>query len=640
MLTKLKKFGIVITALVVAAYVFGARQGVLSVRAEDEKAEVYSAVECLRQEQSSGWSVAAFDGNTLTASEDAVATNYTYYTLQAHTGKSYAVNTAGAFVPDKLVHTVSAACYGPDESMVNDEKYSVVLLNDAESKMALVYTAPEAGTLYFQDLAQVAPLHYDERENAGVYGEYRVVKLAEDGTVTQLYPEEGTHKLYASNGAPTTSAWVNSSVEAEEGDKILFVSEKAESTVFSSPSVSYAEFEEVYEFKNFWKWQQINDANYFEVGYRNASGAWQSFPQLETKKGEYDIYPRSQAPYQSAMYWTMDNPYMMAFGGTWVHSSSAPSADGIGDVGYAFKVPHSGYVNIKLNVIGHYQSEVEVWHNDVKLYATSEADRVNIFHYGFTYSQNAVAVKAGDVLYFVQTSELGPSPQDLDPVITYIEDPYKLDENEITLNDGEETDLTLSVNSAFGLDAQNAVWSVEPEGVITVEGAGAVATVKATGAGDAVISVKIGDYAPITCNVTVNAINKFTVSATSATVEEGATAELSVTVTNETISIDDITVIVEDETVATARIDDGLITVSGIAAGTTEVYVQADGSKSVTLIVTVTEKAEVPDSSPSASEVVSANESGCGGSVNAAGTLFALAVIAAVITVKKKVFEN
>jgi len=355
MRTKLRTFGIIVIAFfMLLTTIFAVTGAGIFIKAENAEQSVvnFSAVDALRTETDvNGWSVATFDGTTISEIQSSTSIDYTYYTTWVQEGVGYSKDGAMAFVPNKLIHNVAADCNGPDESMVNSQKYSVVLKNDETNKMALVYTAGVEGTIYYQDLAQVAPLHYDEKDNAGVYGEYRIVKLSAQGTVTQLYPEQGNHELFASNGAPTTSAYVNSSVEMAVGDKLVFVSEKASSEIYSSPVVSYTEFEEVYEFKNFWKWQQINDANYFDVVYKNPNGEWQSFPNLETKHANYDIYNRSGAPYTAALYWTTDYTYSFAYGGLWVHAGEVPSTEGLGDVGYAFKVPHSGYVNITVTFI-------------------------------------------------------------------------------------------------------------------------------------------------------------------------------------------------------------------------------------------------------------------------------------------------
>lgn len=608
-----------------------------------ELGDVYNAVESLRQGDGY-WSVGSFDGNSITNLANSEDVTYTYYTLQKHQGKAYKLNSSMAFVPNKIVHSIALDCYGPNEDMVNSEKYSVVLVNDSNSKMTLIFTASNKGTIYFQDLAQVPPLHFDERENVGVYGEYRIVKLNSNGETVQLFPASGNHELYASNGAPTTSAWVNSSVSVEEGDKILFVSEKPNSTIFSSPSISYSKFEEVYEFKNFWKWQQINDANYFEVGYRNTNGVWQSFPNLETKKGEYDIYPRRQAAYQAPLYWSFENPYMLAFGGMWVHASSDVNSNGIGAVGYVFKVPHSGYVNVSLDIIGHYQSEVEVWHNDTKLYTTTEADRVQIFHYGFNYSKDILPVKAGDLIYFIQTATLGPSPQDLNPKITYLENPYTLSESSVNLSEGDEKDLTLSINSSFGLENETIEWKVEPEGIVKIEGDGTNVKLTTEKVGEAVVSAKIGEFEPVTCNVVVESVNKFSVSTENIEIKTGENGEVVVTILNERISLEDIRVSVEDDSIATALKNGNKVIVTGVSVGSTELYIQAEGSRSIIIQVNVTKSEEKPidnpDDNPKDNGDTQKEKKGCKSILDISVFALIVASLLGIYTIQKRRLNN
>jgi hypothetical protein len=579
-------------AFLMVATLYGATQTESIVHAEESieslNTKSVSSVESLRGASgSNGWSIVAY-GDAASVVESSTETNYTYYTDQQWNGYKYAFNeNTFAFVPKAMEYTVPETYLEVPVEILASQEYSVVLKNDGTNDMALVYIAEEAGTLYYQDLVQVAPLHFDKREEAGIYGEYRIL-LESAGNTTQVYPAEGTHKLEAENAAPTTSAWVNDSVEVKAGDKLIFRSDKAESTVFVAPVVSYVEFEEVYDLHNFWKFQQINDANYFEAVYRHTdTDSWNRFLNLETKKGELDIPQRADVYYRSSFYWTGDYNYMGVFGGLYVHASGET---GKGDVAYAFHVPKTGFVNVDLTLVGNWASgDFEIVYDGKVLDScTSLGD--TIFRNGHTLSSNYVMVTAGTEIYFVQKSLSGGSLKaDMNPIITYVDAPYSLDATSLELSKKEEKTLTLSVEEGFASDAE-ITWSVLTEGVVELVADGKSVTIKGLSDGQTVVQVQIGDYAPLTCNVEVKTVlqHEFTVSANSLEVEEGKNGELTLTV-NENFTLEGIEVMMEDDSIATATVSGNKITVTGVKKGSTKLYISTEGSKGLTVDVLVKE---------------------------------------------------
>ena len=635
--------------------------------AGEEGAAYSKAVEALRGEDAGNWAVGTYADGAFTPVAGGAAGQYTYYTTQQWQGKTYTKNdgTDFAFVPDEITYTKADFFVG-DEAYLQMQEYSVVLVNGSED-MALAYTADAAGTLYFQDLAQVAPLHWDDREQAGVYGEYRIYRIG-GGNAEQVYPAEGAHQLEAANAAPTTSAWVNSSVEMDAGDKLVFVSEKDGSTVFSSPVVSDTAFPERYELKNFWKWQQINDANYFEAVYRQAEdSAWTRFPNLETKKTEWDLDQRSQTQYLLPHYWTDGDDwgqnFIGAFGGMWIHASGNPRSGkdgnnaGVGDIGYAFKVPHDGFVDIDLKVVGQYGPAVEIWYNGEKLTGTQfdTTDGDTICKKGMTLSAKAIPVTEGAEIYFVQrTDNNGSCKQDFNPVITYVEAPYTLDKSEIGLEEGDSETLTLTLNPAYALTAEDVEWALAAGGeeVVELTENGTSATVRGIKGGQTVLSVSAGGYTAVTCKLTVTAAvkNEFTLSSSALSVEAGKTGTFTVTIADgSAVTAADLEVMSEDDTVATAAIDGTTVTVTGLKKGTVNIFVTAEGSLSASVSVTVTEPQKDPGtatdpgdngtaSDPGDNGTDDGKEGGCGSFAGAGSLLGGGAVLAlgALLMKKKK----
>lgn len=656
---KSKFCGLAATALLAAAVMTSAGIGNFSALAEGEPSkepvapERFEAVEALRESgEKNGWSVGVFTGDTLASVSEGEMSAYTYYTTQVWDGYKYAANdNAFAYVPDEMEYTVPTEpddLTGVPEELLDAEKYGFVLKNDAEKNMALIYTADKTGTLYFQDLAQVAPLHFDDRDKKGVYGEYRIL-LESAGSVTQVYPAEGAHELLADNAAPTTSAWVNSSVEVKEGDKLIFRSDKADSTIFSSPVVSWEEFEEVYELKNFWKFQQINDANYFEPVYRhNPTDSWLRFPNLETKKNEWDIVQRGGVEMKSSLYWNNDYDFMGAFGGLFMHASGNSASEGEnagkGDIAYAFKVPHNGYVNIDLNLVGNWAAgDFEIVYNGEVLDSCTAAGDT-IYRTGLTLSANAVKVTAGTEIYFVQKTQSGGSLKvDMNPIVTYVDAPYTLDKTSIEMDAQEEETLTLTINPDYDLADEEIEWTAANEGIVELTPDGNTVKVKGLAAGQTIISAKIGAYEAVTCEVTINAAlqNEFTVDPESLSVKKGESGTLTVTVSDK-ISVEDIEVAVEDDTIATASLSGSTITVTGVKKGNTKLYITAEGSKSATVEITVTDEGVSTDSSSGSSSDSGKTENdgadgGCGSVVGiGAASVFALGAATFVLTRKKK----
>lgn len=664
---KLKFYGLAVTALFTTAVMVIGGPANFSAFAEDAAPETpettverFDAVKALREEgEANGWSVGVFTGDTLAPVTEGAKAEYTYYTTQIQSGYKYAANeNAFAYVPDEYAYTAADAFVGERDKYLASEKYGFVLQNDAEKDMALVYTADKAGTLFFQDLAQVAPLHFDDKENAGVFGEYRILLQSEDD-VTQVYPEEGTHELYADNAAPTTSAWVNSSVEVKAGDKLIFRSDKAESTIFSSPVVSYTEFEEEYELKNFWKYQQVVDANYFVPSYRiNPTDSWMIIGELETKGNETDIFQRGETPLKGVKFWSKDYQYLGMFGGIFVHASGNSSTEGAdagkGDIAYAFKVPHNGYVNLSLDVVGEWRANgYEIVYEGTTLATAAEVAAEHpefsgagdmVFKNGLTMSAKTVKVTAGTYIYFIQKTEGGGSIKaDMNPIVTYVDAPYALDKTEIEVGTEEEAVLTLSINPEYDIaDDAEIVWTAATEGVVELTSDGNTVKVKGIAPGQTVISAKIGDYDAVTCEVTVNAVirNEFTVEPQALSVTKGASGTIAVTISDK-ITAADLQVAMEDDSIASATIEGTTITVKGLKKGTTKLFITAAGSKSVTVAVTVTENTEPGNSSTGGSSSgTSADESktsgGCGSVIGFSAATVALCGAAAVVFIRKK----
>lgn len=657
---KLKACCFAVAAILIAGGMVSSGVTNFSAFAEDVETpkvepERFEAVNSLRESaERNGWSVGAFNGDELSPVETGAAAEYTYYTDQIWDGYKYAANdNAFAYIPDEYTYTVDAGFVGDRDKYLDSEKYGLVLKNDAEKDMSLIYTAEKAGTLYFQDLAQVAPLHFDEKDKAGVFGEYRIL-LQSGGKTTQVYPEEGSHELLADNKAPTTSAWVNSSVNVEAGDKLIFRSDKADSTIFSSPVVSYEKFEETYELKNFWKFQQVVDANYFVPSYRiNPTDAWMTIGELETKGNETDIFQRGETPLRGVKFWSKDYQYLGMFGGMFVHASGNSSTDGAdagkGDVAYAFKVPHNGYVNLSLDVVGEWRANgYEIVYEGTTLSTAaevaSEYPEFNgagdmIFKNGLNMSAKTVKVTAGTYIYFVQKTEGGGSIKaDMNPIVTYVDAPYTIDKTSLEIGTEEEATLTLQINPEYAIaDDAEITWTSANEGIVQLVPEGNACKVTGLAPGQTVISAKIGDYDAVTCEVTVEKVlkNEFTVNPEALSVKKGESGTLTVTVSDK-ISVEDIEVAVEDDTIATASLSGTTITVTGVKKGNTKLYITAEGSKSVAVNITVTEENNPEDSTSGSVTSSKEDEGGCG-SVIGLGSVVAISAIgAAIMLVRKK----
>ena len=659
---KLKACCFALAAIFITGGLFSAGVANFSVLAEDEetpevKPERFEAVNSLRESaERNGWSVGVFTGDELSPVETGAVADYTYYTTQSWTGYKYAANdNAFAYVPDGYEYTVADVFVGDRDKYLASEQYSFVLKNDADKDMALVYTAEKAGTLYFQDLAQVAPLHFDEKDKAGVFGEYRIL-LQSGGQTTQVYPQEGSHELQADNKVPVTSAWVNSSVEVEAGDKLIFRSDKADSTIFSSPVVSYEEFEETYELKNFWKFQQVVDANYFVPSYRiDPTGAWMTIGELETKGGETDIFQRGETSLKGVKLWSKEYQYLSMFGGMFVHASGNSSTEGAdagkGDIAYAFKVPHNGYVNLSLDIVGEWRAnDYEIVYEGNVLAAAAEVAAEHtefngagdmIFKNGLTMSANTVKVTAGTYIYFVQKTEGGGSIKaDMNPVVTYVDAPYTLDKISLEIGTEEEETLTLQINPEYGIaDDAEITWTSANEGIVQLVPVGNTLKVTGLAPGQTVISAKIGDYDAVSCEVTVEKVlrNEFTVSPEELSVKKGESGIFTVTVSDK-ISAEDLEIAVEDDTIATASLSGTTITVTGVKKGTTKLYITAEGSKSVTVSITVTEENKTEDSSDGTASVSSSGEEkgGCGSVIGLGSVATISAIGAAIVLFRKK----
>ena len=147
----------------------------------------------------------------------------------------------------------------------------------------------------------------------------------------------------------------------------------------------------------------------------------------------------------------------------------------------------------------------------------------------------------------------------------------------------------------------------------------------------------------MTCEVTINAAlqNEFTVDPESLSVKKGESGTLTVTVSDK-ISVEDIEVAVEDDTIATASLSGSTITVTGVKKGNTKLYITAEGSKSATVEITVTDEGAPTDSSSGSSSDSGKKENdgadgGCGSVVGiGAASVFALGAATFVLTRKKK----
>ncbi|GHV02287.1 hypothetical protein FACS1894211_13420 [Clostridia bacterium] len=525
----------------------------------------------------SAWSVAKIEGGVETALTAPTSDTFTYYTTQTETGYFY---KDGTDVSNKTF------------------AYNGTVLSNGVGKMtAFVYTAPTAGTLYIQDLAQVAPLHKLDSADAGVKGGYRIVKIS-GGAQTQLFPASGTQKdLYSSanESSPAGSAWVNISVTVAVGDKIEFISTLSESQIYSSPVVSYEAFPEVYELHNFWRWQQINDSNYFEPVYKSGDSTtpWLQFPELETDAGDWDIVQRNDTRYNNAMYRAAaEYQFMGAFGGLFLHASGLA---GEGDIAYRFKVPHNGYVSVEMDAYGSYLAVVQIVYKGNVIAEETDGDKI---WNGATLTAPVFSVEEGDYIYFVQKSAGGGSlKQDLNPRIKYVSDPFTLSDSAKTIEDGETFSLTLDLNPDYGFDPADIVWTVTNGAILSksVSADGATVTLTGLKGGATTVTATVGGttWTPAVCAVTVNPVAKFAVTPVTVSVKAEETAEVTVSIlAGFTLSLSDISVESDKTAVCTVAYDGatGKLTITGVAAGTASVYVTSDGVKSVIVTVTVTAK--------------------------------------------------
>ena len=232
---------------------------------------------------------------------------------------------------------------------------------------------------------------------------------------------------------------------------------------------------------------------------------------------------------------------------------------------------------------------------------------------------------------------------DMNPIVTYVDAPYTLDKTSIEMDAQEEETLTLTINPDYDLADEEIEWTAANEGIVELTPDGNTVKVKGLAAGQTIISAKIGAYEAVTCEVTINAAlqNEFTVDPESLSVKKGESGTLTVTVSDK-ISVEDIEVAVEDDTIATASLSGTTITVTGVKKGNTKLYITAEGSKSATVEITVTDEGAPTDSSSGSSSDSGKTENdgadgGCGSVVGiGAASVFALGAATFVLTRKKK----
>ena len=169
-----------------------------------------------------------------------------------------------------------------------------------------------------------------------------------------------------------------------------------------------------------------------------------------------------------------------------------------------------------------------------------------------------------------------------------------LDKESAELTVGETLALTATVAPSGAAD-KTVTWSSSDESVATVEN-GVVTAVKE---GTATITVTTKDGGKTaTCTVTVKAapvpVTGVTLDKTTAEVRVGETVTLTAAVAPEDAT--DKTVTWGSSDVTIARVSDGVVT--GVKAGKATITVTtADGEKTASCLVTVTEKQEEPDES-------------------------------------------
>lgn len=178
----------------------------------------------------------------------------------------------------------------------------------------------------------------------------------------------------------------------------------------------------------------------------------------------------------------------------------------------------------------------------------------------------------------------------MNPIVTYVDAPYTLDKTSIEMDAQEEETLTLTINPEYDLADEEIEWTAAMRDRGT-HSRREYRKVKGLAAGQTIISAKIGAYEAVTCEVTINAAlqNEFTVDPESLSVKKGESGTLTVTVSDK-ISVEDIEVAVEDDTIATASLSGTTITVTGVKKGNTKLYITAEGSKSATVEITVTDE--------------------------------------------------
>ncbi len=188
------------------------------------------------------------------------------------------------------------------------------------------------------------------------------------------------------------------------------------------------------------------------------------------------------------------------------------------------------------------------------------------------------------------------------PVVIELES-LNLDKTEATVKEGEEFDLTAGKTpESATADLSNAEWGSSDEAVVTVEGNGAAAKVKAVAEGTAEITVRLEDKTAV-CKVTVTKAKEppvvvglesiqLDISEKELTVGEEFELTASKTPENATVDLSNAEWGSGDEAVATVEGNGATAKVKAVAEGTAEITVKLEDKTAVCKITV--RKAEEP----------------------------------------------
>ncbi|MGN1099943.1 MAG: hypothetical protein ACI4S9_06325, partial [Christensenellales bacterium] len=380
----------------------------------------------------SDWSLANLVGDTFEAVNGGVTEgSFTYPTTQTESGKYVKLN---------------------EEAFTYN---GILLKNDSSSSLAYCYTAPEDGTYFVKDMAQVAPQNWwNPLPERAIQATYKVVKVS-GKTVTNIFPTDDSYRELGSEYAKMDSVRIKERIELVRGDKLYFINGMSGGLLFSSPEISREEFADSYEFRDYWRKNQYLDRSVFDVVYidNTAGGTGTAYPfrELDNVKTEWGI--DGTQGNRAFAWWNNGVSYVGAWGGDWIHAGVNAGED----IAYRFTAPKSGRVSIKLETeTASPVPNIVINLNGSKIWPT-DRDAQPVFNLGTVVMNDYVSLNEGDTLDFVLLGQTGGSLKTyLNPTIGYDSFPAIKGEGAICVED--EGRRSVSVETV-NIDAEELVWS-------------------------------------------------------------------------------------------------------------------------------------------------------------------------------------